>query len=59
VTREEGARLLRGLALGLKPDLEGARKLLERISVADDRELLTALLVERGAEVVLDEEMRP
>jgi hypothetical protein len=56
VTRELARAELRRLAHGLEPDLAGVMRLLERISQADDPEVLRGLLAERGAEALLDEE---
>ena len=55
MTREKAVATLRRLAAGLAPDLAGVRRLLERISQADDPECLRALLTERGAAALLDE----
>lgn len=56
MTREQALAALRRLSLGLAPDLDGVRRLLERISVHDQAELLRDLLIERGAEALLDVE---
>ena len=57
VTREQAVATLRRLAVGLEPDLAGVRRLLERISQADNPECLRAVLTERGAAALLDEEV--
>lgn len=54
MNREEAGRVLRSLALGLSTDLEGVRRLLERVSVHEEHELLRDLLVEEGAAAILD-----
>jgi hypothetical protein len=56
VTRQDADRQLRLLAHGLAPDLDGTRRLLERVSQAGDPEMLRAVLTELGAERLLDEE---
>jgi hypothetical protein len=56
MARIQAEHTLRRLAHALEPDLAGVRRLLERIAQAEDPELLRALLTERGAQAVLDEE---
>jgi len=59
MTRQEALVALRRLAVGLAPDLAGVARLLERVSVHDEAEALRAVLTERGAEALLDEDARP
>jgi hypothetical protein len=54
MTREGAQRLLRSLAGGLPSNLEGERRLLERIAVRHDAEELRDALTERGARAVLE-----
>jgi hypothetical protein len=45
--------VLRGLAAGLEPGLDGVRRLLERLAHHDEAEALRAVLVEEGAQALL------
>lgn len=54
MTRLEALDQLRKLAHGLRPDLAGSARLLERIAAHEDAEELRAALVECGARLVLD-----
>jgi hypothetical protein len=54
MTKPEATAVLLGLAAGLEADLEGVRRLLERIAAHDEAELLRDLLVEEGAGALLD-----
>ena len=56
MTREEARTALRALAAGLAPDVEGVRRLLERISVHTDAEALRDFLTEEGAARLLEDE---
>jgi hypothetical protein len=58
LTREEALAELRRLAVGLDPDLAGVRRLMERVAGSDEAEVLRSLLVEVGAERLLDENWR-
>jgi hypothetical protein len=57
--RERALAELRRLAVGLEANGPGGLRLLERASQADDPEALRAVLVELGAETLLDREARP
>ncbi len=58
MTRPEAVATLHRLAVGLAPDLAGCGRLLERISQADDPEMLRDVLTELGARALLDGEAR-
>jgi hypothetical protein len=60
VTRGQAEETLKTLALGLAPDVAGHARLMERISVHTDAELLRDLLTEEGARALLEDlEARP
>ena len=56
--RDPGPWTTAGLAEGLPADDSGVRRLLERISTADDAEALRDVLTEHGARALLDEGAR-
>ena len=55
MTREDALQALQRLAVGLEPDLAGCARLLERVSVHEEAEVLRDVLVELGVRVVLDD----
>ena len=57
MTRDQALALLRSLSHGLGPDLEGTRRLLERVSVHADAETLRDALTELGAKALLEERL--
>ena len=54
MTREEALELVGRLVVGLPADEAGVRRLLERISVADEAEALRDVLTEHGARAMLE-----
>ena len=54
MTRPEALATLRRLAGTLAPDLDGVRRLLERVASHDDAEALRSALTELGAAALLD-----
>jgi hypothetical protein len=59
MTRNEALATVHRQAAGLAPDLDGTRRLLERVSTSEQAEELRAALVELGAEHVLDQQAEP
>ena len=58
MTRADALELVARLALGLPADIDGVRRLLERVAQRDDAELLRDVLTEQGARSVLEERRR-
>ncbi len=54
MNRPEALDLLRTLAHGLRPDLSGTARLLERVSQQAEAELLRDALADAGALLLLD-----
>lgn len=55
VTRQDALAIVARLAQGLRADVAGVDRLLERLAMTDTAEELRAALLVRGAEAVLDE----
>ncbi len=57
MSRSEAERELRRLAVGLRPDIDGARRFMERAASHDQAEALRDALAELGARQVLDDQV--
>lgn len=55
MTRQDALAIVARLAQGLRADVAGVDRLLERLAMTDTAEELRAALLVRGAEAVLDE----